>query len=38
MFVDASALCAMLASEKDARLLAARLRRDATRITSPVAI
>ncbi len=38
MFVDASALCAMLASETDARLLATRLRRDATRITSPLAI
>ncbi len=38
MFVDASALCAMLTSEEDARELLARLQQAGTRITSPLAV
>jgi len=38
MFIDASALTAMLTSESDAAELIARLQADATRLTSPLAI
>jgi ribonuclease VapC len=38
MFVDASALCAMLTDEDDARELLARLQRAPRRITSPLAV
>ncbi len=38
MFVDASALTAMLTNEQDARELLARLRNAAHRITSPLAV
>lgn len=38
MFVDASALLAMLLDENEARILAARLERAPTRLTSPVAV
>lgn len=38
MFVDASALLAMLLDEAEARLLAARLQRAGTRLTSPLAV
>lgn len=38
MFVDASALTAMLTDEADARLLAARLQGAAKRLTSPLAV
>ena len=38
MFVDASALVAMMTDEDDARVLAARLGRSAERVTSPVAV
>lgn len=38
MFVDASALVAMMTDEDDARLLAARLQSSNNRITSPTAI
>jgi len=38
MFVDASALTAMLTNESDAAELIARLQADATRLTSPLAI
>jgi len=38
MFVDASALCAMLTDEQDARELLARLQRTPERVTSPLAV
>ena len=38
MFIDASALCAMLTDEDDARELLARLQRADIRITSPLAV
>jgi ribonuclease VapC len=38
MFVDASALTAMLVDERDARELLARLQNATTRITSPLAV
>lgn len=38
MFIDASALTAMLTNEDDARELLARLQRDRSRLTSPLAI
>ena len=38
MFVDASALTAMLVDERDARELLARMQRHALRITSPLAV
>ncbi len=38
MFVDASALTAMLTDESDARQLLARLQRTGTRLTSPLAV
>lgn len=38
MFVDASALTAMLTNESDAAELIARVQTDATRLTSPLAI
>lgn len=38
MFVDASALVAMMTNESDARELAERLERTSTRITSPAAV
>jgi ribonuclease VapC len=38
MFIDASALCALLTSEDDARELLARMQAHPIRMTSPVAI
>lgn len=38
MFVDASALTAILTDEEDARVLAGRLKRAERRITSPLAV
>src|SRR5262245_54793093 len=38
MFVDASALCAMLTDEDDARELLARLQNAPRRVTSPLAV
>ena len=38
MFIDASALTAMLIDEEDARELLSRLQRTSTRLTSPLAI
>ncbi|TIQ37076.1 MAG: type II toxin-antitoxin system VapC family toxin [Mesorhizobium sp.] len=38
MFIDASALTALLADEHDARELLARLARSGTRLTSPLAV
>lgn len=38
MFIDASALCALLTDEDDARELLARMQRSVRRITSPLAI
>lgn len=38
MFVDASALCALLTNEEDARELLARMQRSTRRMTSPPAI
>jgi ribonuclease VapC len=38
MFVDASALTAMLTDESDARALLARMQNDPKRITSPLAV
>ena len=38
MFIDASALTAMLTDEADARELLARLQRTAMRLTSPLAV
>ncbi len=38
MFVDASALCAMLIDEDDARELLGRMQRSPERITSPLAV
>ena len=38
MFIDASALTAMLTDEADARELLARLQRATTRLTSPLAV
>jgi ribonuclease VapC len=38
MFIDASALTAMLADESDGAALMARMKRDKTRLTSPIAI
>jgi ribonuclease VapC len=38
MFVDASAIVAMMAGEEDAKVLAARLDRSAIRTTSPIGI
>jgi ribonuclease VapC len=38
MFVDASAIVAMMTDEKDARTLAARLETSKVRLTSPIAL
>lgn len=38
MFIDASALTAMLVNEQDARELLARMQNDSLRITSPLAV
>jgi ribonuclease VapC len=38
MFIDASALCALLTDENDARELLARLQKSPRRLTSPAAI
>ena len=38
MFIDASALTAMLVDERDARELLARMQNDSFRITSPLAV
>lgn len=38
MFIDASAFCSMICGEKDAELLAKKLRDSKARLTSPLAI